>query len=57
MNLHATRKLIESFRAKVMKLTPKQKASAYMRSLVRLTRNADTDRAEIREAKQQLASK
>jgi hypothetical protein len=35
----------------------KKKAATYMRSLARLTRNADSDRAEIREAKQQLASR
>ena len=35
----------------------KKKAATYMRSLARLTRNADSDRAEIREAKQQFASR
>jgi tetratricopeptide (TPR) repeat protein len=34
-----------------------QKAATYMRSLAQLTRDADSDRTEIREAKQQLASK
>src|SRR5262247_3669906 len=32
-----------------------KKAAAYMRSLAQLTRDADSDRTEIREAKQQLA--
>jgi hypothetical protein len=36
----------------------KKKAATYMRSLAQLTRNADSDRPEIREAKQQrLASR
>ena len=35
----------------------KKKAATYMRSLARLTRDADSDRAEIREAKQQLGSR
>ena len=35
----------------------KQKAATYMRSLVQLTRASDGDRTEIREAKQQLASR
>ena len=35
----------------------KKKAATYMHSLARLTRNADSDRAEVREAKQQLASR
>jgi tetratricopeptide (TPR) repeat protein len=35
----------------------KKKAAAYMRSLAQLTRAADSERAEIREAKQQLASR
>ena len=35
----------------------KQKAAIYMRSLVQLTRASDGDRTEIREAKQQLASR
>jgi len=35
----------------------KKKAATYMRSLAQLTRNADSDRAEIREARQQLASR
>jgi predicted TPR repeat methyltransferase len=35
----------------------KQKAATYYRSLARLTRNADGDRPELREAKQHLASK
>jgi uncharacterized protein HemY len=35
----------------------KKKAATYMRSLARLTRDADSDRAEIREARQQLASR
>ena len=34
-----------------------KKAAAYFGQLARLTRNADSDRAEIREAKQQLAVK
>src|SRR6266571_5875188 len=34
-----------------------KKAAAYFGQLARLTRNADSDRAEIREAKQQLAIK
>jgi hypothetical protein len=34
-----------------------KKAATYMSSLVRLTRDADSDRAEIREAKQQRASR
>ena len=34
-----------------------KKAATYMRSLAQLTRGADSDRAEIREAKQQLASR
>jgi tetratricopeptide (TPR) repeat protein len=34
-----------------------KKAAAYMRSLAQLTRDADSDRTEIREAKQQLASR
>jgi len=34
-----------------------QKAATYMRSLTQLTRDADSDRTEIREAKQQLASR
>lgn len=34
-----------------------QKAATYMRSLAQLTRDADSDRTEIREAKQQLASR
>ncbi len=34
-----------------------KKAASYMRSLARLTRDADSDRAEIREAKQQRASR
>jgi tetratricopeptide (TPR) repeat protein len=34
-----------------------KKAAAYMRSLAQLTRDADSDRPEIREAKQQLASR
>ena len=35
----------------------KQKAAAYYRSLTRLTRNADGDRAELRDAGQHMASK
>jgi tetratricopeptide (TPR) repeat protein len=35
----------------------KKKAATYMSSLARLTRDADSDRAEIREAKQQRASR
>jgi len=35
----------------------KKKAATYMRSLAQLTRNADSDRPEIREARQQLASR
>jgi uncharacterized protein HemY len=35
----------------------KKKTAAYFSQLARLTRNADSDRAEIREAKQQLAIK
>src|SRR5207247_6941075 len=35
----------------------KKKAATYMRSLAQLTRNADSDRTEIREARQQLASR
>ena len=35
----------------------KKKAATYMHRLARLTRNADSDRAEVREAKQQLASR
>ena len=35
----------------------KKKAANYMRSLARLTRDADSDRAEIREAKQQLGNR
>jgi len=35
----------------------KKKAAMYFSQLARLTRNADSDRAEIREAKQQLAIK
>jgi Tfp pilus assembly protein PilF len=35
----------------------KQKAATYMRSLLQLTHTSDGDRAEIREAKQQLASR
>jgi len=35
----------------------KKKVATYRRSLARLTRNADSDRVEIREAKQQLASR
>mgnify|MGYP003693883345 CR=1 FL=1 len=35
----------------------KKKAATYMRSLAQLTRNADGDRPEIREAKQLLASR
>jgi tetratricopeptide (TPR) repeat protein len=35
----------------------KKKAATYMRSLAQLTRAADSDRTEIREAKQQLASR
>jgi tetratricopeptide (TPR) repeat protein len=34
-----------------------KKATTHMRSLAQLTRDADSDRAEIREAKQQLASR
>jgi tetratricopeptide (TPR) repeat protein len=34
-----------------------RKATAYLRSLARLTRNADGDRAELREIKQHLASR
>ena len=34
-----------------------KKAAAYMHSLAQLTRDADSDRTEIREAKQQLASR
>jgi tetratricopeptide (TPR) repeat protein len=34
-----------------------QKAATYMRSLALMTRDADSDRPEIREAKQQLASR
>jgi len=34
-----------------------KKAATHMRSLAQLTRDADSDRAEIREAKQQLASR
>jgi tetratricopeptide (TPR) repeat protein len=34
-----------------------KKAASHMRSLAQLTRDADSDRAEIREAKQQLASR
>jgi len=34
-----------------------QKAATYMRSLAQLTRDADSDRPEIREAKQQFASR
>jgi hypothetical protein len=33
----------------------KEKSAVYIGSLVRLTRNADSDRAEIREAKQFMA--
>ena len=35
----------------------KKKAATYMRSMAQLTRNADSDRTEIREARQQLASR
>jgi tetratricopeptide (TPR) repeat protein len=35
----------------------KKKAAAHMQQLARLTRNADSDRTEIREAKQRVASK
>ena len=38
-------------------VTDKQKAAAYYRSLARLTRNADGDRPELREAKQFFARK
>jgi len=34
-----------------------KKAREYFENLVRLTRNADGDRPELREAKQRLASK
>lgn len=35
----------------------KKKAAGYMQQLARMTRNADSDRAEIRETKQRLASR
>ena len=35
----------------------KKKSASYMQQLARLTRNADGDRAEIREAKQRIASR
>ena len=35
----------------------RQKAATYLHSLAQLTRDADSDRAEIREAKQQPASR
>ena len=35
----------------------KKKAAGYMQQLARLTRNADGDRAEVREAKQRVASR
>ena len=49
---------LEEMRAKAAEAAgDMKKAATYMRSLAQLTRNADSDRTEIREARQQLASR